>query len=99
MVDAPTPIVIEGVAEVIPVGILHAVRVKLPKDIDESPFHGVAVGLAGVSVEIGIVDAAVGVVDVDGLRGDIQIAQPNGRLRRRRRAANWGKPLRLRMFR
>src|ERR1035438_4812564 len=80
MVDTPAPVVIERVAEIVPIGVLHAVGIELAEYIDESPPDGVPVSFARVDVKIGIVDAAIGVVHIDRFGRDIQIAEPDGGL-------------------
>jgi len=80
MVDAPTEVPLEGVAEEIPVGVLNDIRVELAKDVDESPGDGLFVSVPGVEVEIGIVHALFRVVDIDGLGGDVEVANPDRRL-------------------
>src|SRR5713226_1841620 len=82
MVDAPAPIVLKGAPEVIPVGVLHTVRMKLAEDVDKSPVTRVLVGIARINVEVDVIDAAVGMVHVDRLGSDVQIPQPNGGLGR-----------------
>ena len=79
VVDAPSPIVPERIAEIVPVSILHAIRVEFSKHIGESPSDRVAVGFAGVNVKVRVIDATVRVLDVDGLRRDVQIAEPDRR--------------------
>src|SRR5579883_370514 len=79
VVNPPSPIVRERVPEIIPVRVLHAIRIQLPKYILEAPTHRVPVGLPRVDVEIRVVEAAIGVIHVDGLGRDIQISQPQGR--------------------
>src|ERR1039458_10467158 len=54
VVDAPSPIVREGIPEVIPVGVLHPVGVEFPKHINESPGDRVAIGVTCVNVEVRI---------------------------------------------
>src|SRR5580698_9313152 len=80
MVDAPTEVSLEGIAEEIPVGVLDDIRVKLAEDIHEAPRDGLLVGDPSVDVEIGIVHTLFRMVDVDGFGGDIEIADPDREL-------------------
>ena len=57
MVDAPAEVPLEGIAEEIPVGVLNDIGVEFAEYIDESPRDRLFVSVAGVDVEIGIVDA------------------------------------------
>src|SRR5947208_16448606 len=70
VVDAPAPVVVEGVAEIIPVGVLDTIGMELAEDVGEAPPQRFLVSVAGVDVEVDVVDTAVGMVDVDGLGGD-----------------------------
>src|SRR5687767_14822495 len=78
MVDPPSPVVRIRIPEVIPIGILHAIRVQLSKHIDKAPRYSLLVGVAGVDMKIGIVDAAVRMVHIDWFRRYIQVAKPHG---------------------
>jgi hypothetical protein len=46
---------------------VNDIGVKLAKDIDESPGYGLFVSVPGIDVEVGIVYAFFGIVDIDGL--------------------------------
>lgn len=78
VIDAPAEVALKGIAEIIPVGVLDAVGMKLTEDIDEAPGDGAGEGVAGIDVEVDVVDAVVGVVDVDGFGSDVHIAGPDG---------------------
>ncbi len=65
MVDAPAPIMCKGVPEVVPIGVLHAIRVKLTKHISESPASRVTIRFACVNVKIRIVHAVIRMVNID----------------------------------
>src|SRR5579875_972953 len=79
MVDAPPPVMRKSVPKIVPVGILHPVGVQLAEHVLKSPAGRVTVSLTRVDVEIRIVDAAIGMVNIDWLRRYVQIAEPNGR--------------------
>ena len=78
MVDAPAPIMCKSVPEVVPIGVLHAIRVELTKHISESPANRVTIRFACVNVKIRIVHAVIRMVNIDRLRRDVQITEPNG---------------------
>src|ERR1035438_2056933 len=80
VIDAPSPVMVERIAEVIPVRILHAVRVQLPEYIYKAPRNSVPVSFAGVDMEIRVVNAPVRMVDIYRLGRDIQVARPDRRL-------------------
>jgi len=69
VVDAPAIVPREGIAEIVPVGVLNDIRVQFAKGVDEAPAYGFGVGVAGVDVEVGVVDALIGMVDINGLGG------------------------------
>ena len=79
VVDAPAEIALEGIAKEIPVGVLNDIRVKFAKNIDESPGDHLLVGDSSIDVEVGIVHASFGMVDVNRLGGDIEVAKPDRR--------------------
>src|SRR5665213_1789695 len=76
MIDSPAPVVAKRISEVIPIGVLHPFRVELPENVNETPRGRGFVGIASVDVEIDIVDAALRVINIDGLGSDIQISKP-----------------------
>src|SRR5207302_2070085 len=82
VVDAPAPIVLERIAEVIPVGILNPLGMKFPKNVHKAPTGRLRVGCAGVDMEVNIVDPAVRMIYVEGFRSDVHIARPDDRLLR-----------------
>ena len=80
VIDAPSPIVLKSVAEVVPIGILHAIGVEMAENVSKSPADGVAIGFACLDVKVRIVDATIRMVNIDRLGSNVQIADPNGRL-------------------
>ena len=81
MVDTPAEIPLESVAKEIPVSVLNDIRVKFAKDIDESQGDDFFVGIPSVDVKIDIVHTLLRVIDVNRFGGDIEIANPDRRLR------------------
>ena len=71
VIYAPPEIALKRVSKEIPVRILHALRMKLSKDVDEPPTGRLFVGGSRVDVEIYIVYPPVRVIDVDRLGSDI----------------------------
>jgi hypothetical protein len=78
VVDAPGPVALKCVSEVVQIGVLDTVGVKRAEHVGEAPGGSPFEGVACVDVEIDVVDAVVGMVDVDGFRGDVQVAKPDG---------------------
>src|SRR5690349_8102037 len=77
MVNAPAPVILEGVSEVVPVGVLDAIRVQLAECIDKSPSCRLLIGVPSVNVKVYIVHPVVGMIYVDRLRSHIQISEPD----------------------
>ena len=71
MIDAPSPVIFEGVPEVIPIGVLNNIRVELSEHIHKSPVPRLLVGVARVDMEIDIVDTFLGMVNVNRLGSDV----------------------------
>lgn len=67
----------KSVPEVVPIGVLHPIRVELTKHISESPANRVTIRFACVNVKIRIVHAVIRMVNIDRLRRDVQITEPN----------------------
>ncbi len=80
MVNAPAPVVLQRIAEVIPIRVLNAVWVALTEEVDPTPIENFLEGFSRVDVKVRIVGAAVRVIDINGLRRDIEVAEPDGRL-------------------
>src|ERR1700676_5027184 len=78
MVDAPTEVSLKGVSEVIPISVLHELRMEFAKDVDEPPRYGLLISRAGVNMEIDIVCTLFRMVDIDGLGRDVQVTNPDG---------------------
>ena len=71
MVDPPTPIVSVRTAEVVPVSVLDFVGMKPAKAVDPAPGGGLLKSLASLGVKVGVGYATVGMIDVDGFRGNV----------------------------
>jgi len=56
--------------------VLDPVWVKLAKDIHETPVHRLLEGVPRVDVKIDIMVAPVWMIDVDGLRSNVQVTYP-----------------------
>src|SRR2546423_4525787 len=82
MIDSPAPVILKSVPEIIPIGVLDAVRIKLPEYVDESPGDCLLVGVPGIDVEIDVVHAPVRMVDIDRFRSHVQVSKPDGGLAR-----------------
>jgi hypothetical protein len=68
---------LKGVSEVIPISVLHELRMEFAKDVNEPPRHGLFVSRAGVDMEIDIVYTLFRMVDVDWLRCNVEITYPD----------------------
>src|SRR5260370_26625290 len=77
MVDAPTEVSLKGVSEVIPISVLHELRMEFAKDVHEPPRHRLFINRAGVNMEIDIVYTLFRMVDIDGLGRDVEITNPD----------------------
>ena len=45
---------------------------ELPEEVDEAPGNGLLESIARVDVEVGVVDAAIGMIDVDRFGRDVE---------------------------
>jgi len=83
VVDAPSYLVgyrIPGT--IVPVGVLVGlIGMEKAENIRKSPFLHALERRPHLGVKVDMIGKALGVVDVDRLRGDVQIAQPDQRLR------------------
>ncbi len=50
MIDPPAEIPLEGIAEVVPVGVLNDIRLRPAKDVNETPANGHLIGVSCVDV-------------------------------------------------
>ena len=82
MIDAPSPVVFEGVSEVIPIRVLNAIGVQFAKQIDKSPACCFLVCVARIDMKVDIIDAMLRMINVNGFGCDVQVAEPDRRLPR-----------------
>jgi hypothetical protein len=102
MIYAPSEVPLKSVSVVIPIRILDFIGVELAKHIDEAPCHGIFVRHASVDVEIDVVHALFGMIDVNWFGSDIQITKPDHRFvhieRNVKVGAKTAKPVKLRAY-
>src|SRR5215469_3181669 len=77
MVDPPAEIPLQCISIVIPIGVLNGIGVEFSEHVDKPPVARLFVGVAGVNMEIDIIDALLRVINVNGLGSDVQVSKPN----------------------
>ena len=80
IVNSPTRVLFPGVEAVAPPGVFDLLGIKGPVDVDEAVAQQVGEGLAFFFCESGVVGIALGVLEVDGLVGDVEVPAVDDRL-------------------